>query len=207
MNKNEKFVITINREVGSGGRTIGEIMAAKLGVTFYDKGVIDALCKKYNLSVKEIESLKGREHDWWSDFLRVLGFVEENTSSVINEPDLLNASDVFKAEIKILQDLAEAGSCVIAGRSGFFVFQDHPNRLNILITSPMEQRIQRIVNKHGMSTEEAAKIIEDVDKMRENYVKKFAGTTRYDTRNYDLVINRGGKTDEEMADLIVQYIG
>ena len=59
MNKNEKFVITINREVGSGGRTIGEIMAAKLGVTFYDKGVIDALCKKYNLSVKEIESLKG----------------------------------------------------------------------------------------------------------------------------------------------------
>ena len=71
----------------------------------------------------------------------------------------------------------------------------------------MEQRIQRIVNKHGMSTEEAAKIIEDVDKMRENYVKKFAGTTRYDTRNYDLVINRGGKTDEEMADLIVQYIG
>jgi len=64
MNKNEKFVITINREVGSGGRTIGEIMAAKLGVTFYDKGVIDALCKKYNLSVKEIESLKGREHDW-----------------------------------------------------------------------------------------------------------------------------------------------
>ena len=94
MNKNEKFVITINREVGSGGRTIGEIVAAKLGVTFYDKGVIDALCKKYNLSVKEIESLKGRKHDWWSDFLRVLGYVEENTSSVINEPDLLNASEV-----------------------------------------------------------------------------------------------------------------
>ena len=207
MNKNEKFVITINREVGSGGRTIGEIVAAKLGVTFYDKGVIDALCKKYNLSVKEIESLKGREHDWWSDFLRVLGFVEENTSSVINEPDLLNASDVFKDEVKILQDMAKAESCVIAGRSGFFVFQDYPNRLNILITSPMEQRIQRIVNKRGISADEAAKIIEDVDKMRENYVKKFAGTTRYDTRNYDLVINRGGKTDEEMADLIVQYIG
>ena len=207
MNKNEKFVITINREVGSGGRTIGEIVAAKLGVTFYDKGVIDALCKKYNLSVKEIESLKGREHDWWSDFLRVLGFVEENTSSVINEPDLLNASDVFKDEVKILQDMAKAESCVIAGRSGFFVFQDYPNRLNILITSPMEQRIQRIVNKRGISADEAAKIIEDVDKMRENYVKKFTGTTRYDTRNYDLVINRGGKTDEEMADLIAQYIG
>jgi cytidylate kinase len=206
MNKNEKFVITINREVGSGGRTIGEIVAAKLGVTFYDKGVIDALCKKYNLRGEEIESLKGREHDWWSDFLRVLGFVKENTSSVINEPDLLNASDVFKDEVKILQDMAKAESCVIAGRSGFFVFQDHPNRLNILITSPMEQRIQRIVNKRGISADEAAKIIDDVDKMRENYVKKFAGTTRYDTRNYDLVIRADGKTEDEIVDLILRYI-
>ena len=72
MNKNVKFVITINRELGSGGRTVGEKLAAKLGVPFYDKALIKALTEKYNLTVEEIERLKGRSHSWWADFKRVL---------------------------------------------------------------------------------------------------------------------------------------
>ena len=70
MNKNEKFVITINRELGSGGRTVGEKLAAKLGVQFYDKALIKALEKNYNLTVEEIERLKGRNHSWWAEFAR-----------------------------------------------------------------------------------------------------------------------------------------
>ena len=62
MNKNEKFIITINRELGSGGRTVGEKLAAKLGVPFYDKALIKALTEKYHLTVEEIEKLKGRKH-------------------------------------------------------------------------------------------------------------------------------------------------
>ena len=60
MNKNEKFVISINRELGSGGRTVGEILARKLGVSFYDKALIKALEEKYNLTAEEIEKLVGR---------------------------------------------------------------------------------------------------------------------------------------------------
>ena len=62
MKKDEKFVITINRELGSGGRTIGRLVAEKLGVPFYDKAVIKALQEKYNLTTEEIERLKGRKH-------------------------------------------------------------------------------------------------------------------------------------------------
>ena len=67
MNKNEKFVITINRELGSGGRTVGRLLAEKLGVPFYDKAVIKALQEKYRISPEEIERLKGRKHVWWAD--------------------------------------------------------------------------------------------------------------------------------------------
>ena len=73
MNKNEKFVITINRELGSGGRTIGRILAEKLGVPFYDKALIKTLEEKYNLSTEEIERKKARSRHWWSDFERVVG--------------------------------------------------------------------------------------------------------------------------------------
>ena len=67
MNKNEKFVITINRELGSGGRTVGRKLAEKLNVEFYDKTLIRELTEKFNLTVEEVEKMKGRSHTWWSE--------------------------------------------------------------------------------------------------------------------------------------------
>jgi cytidylate kinase len=87
------------------------------------------------------------------------------------------------------------------------VFANHPNHLSILIQAPLEHRIQRIMNKQKLSHEEAEKVIKKIDGMRETYVKKYTGTSRYDTRNYDLVISMEGKTEQEAVDLILQYIG
>lgn len=207
MNKNEKFVITINREAGSGGRTVGSKVAEKLGVPFYDKALIQSLMEKYNLSVEEIESLKGRKHDWWSEFKRVVGLEHALTGSVVDNPDMYNAADIFRGEVEILKGIAESESCVIAGRSGFFVFQEHPNHLNILITAPYEHRIQRLMTKQGITEEEAKEAIQKIDTSRENYIQKFTGTTRYDTRNYDLVINMNGRSEDVIADMIMMYIG
>lgn len=214
MDKNEKFVITINRELGSGGRTVGEKLAAKLGVPFYDKALIQALTEKYNLTVDEIEKLKGRSHSWWADFKRVVGIghAVANTyryyhTDIGNEPDLLTTDEVFKAETEILKGMAEEESCIIAGRSGFYVLRNHPNHLSVLIQASMEHRINRLVRKQGVSRDEAAEIIKNVDKMREYYVNHYTKTSRYDTRNYDLVISMDGKTEDEIAEMIYNYIG
>ena len=214
MNTEEKFIITINRELGSGGRTVGEKVAASLGVPFYDKAVIKALTEKYHLTVEEIERLKGLRHDWWSEFKRTLsitpamGNPARYYSAVMGrEPVLLTTDDMFAMESEILKGIAEEESCVIAGRLGFFVFKDHPNCLRVLIQAPKEERIGRVVQKQGVSREEAEKIIERVDRMRENYVTHYAGTSRYDTRNYDLVLNAAGKTEDEVAGLILRFIG
>jgi cytidylate kinase len=71
----------------------------------------------------------------------------------------------------------------------------------------MESRIARVMRKKNISQEEASKLIDKVDKMRETYVKKFGNTSRYDTRNYDLVIKTDGKTEEEVANHILNFIG
>lgn len=212
MNKNEKFVITINRELGSGGRTVGEKLAEKLGVSFYDKAVIMGLEEKYHLTVDEIEKMRNKKHHWWSDFKLVTGIGEGLVSSsrliseAGKEPDVLTTETMFKAESEILEDIAEVESCVIAGRSGFYVFRNHPNHLRVMIQASLPFRIKRLVRKKGITEEEARKIIEKVDKMRENYVKKFTGTTRYDTRNYDIVISADGKTEDQIVDQILLYI-
>lgn len=213
MNKNEKFVITINRELGSGGRTVGEKLAAKLGVPFYDKALIKALEEKYHLTVEEIEKLKGRKHSWWADFKRTLSIGQGAGSSQYykvemgEEPDLLTTDEVYKAEQEILKGIVEDESCVIAGRTAFHILKGQPNRLSILIQASMEHRIERVMRKQGISREKAEKIIKKVDKMRENYVNKYTGTTRYDTHNYDLVISSDGKSEDEIAELIFSYIG
>ena len=212
MNVNEKFVITINRELGSGGRTVGRKLAEKLGVPFFDKALINALEEKYNLDVAEIEKLKGRNHSWWADFKRVVAIGQGFNSNyyamnVGDEPDFLTTEEIFKAEQEILKGIAEEESCIVAGRSGFFVFRNHPNRLSIFIQASMDFRIQRVMKKQNVTEAEAQKIIEKVDKMRENYVKKYTGKTRYDTRNYDLVVSADGKTEDEIVDLIMMYIG
>ena len=211
MNKNMKFVITINRELGSGGRTVGRKLAEKLGVEFYDKALIKALQEKFHLSVAEIEKLKGQKQGWWTDIKRIMQIGPGMNANYYlpqkgNEYDLLDTKEIFQAEKEILKGIAEEESCVVAGRSGFFVFRNHPNHLSILIQASMPFRIERVMRKQNLTEEEARKTIEKVDKMRENYVKEYTKTSRYDTRNYDLVISADGKTEDQIADMILSYI-
>ena len=213
MKRNEKFVIAINRELGSGGRTVGRKLAERLHVEFYDKALIKTLEERYSLSVEEIEKLKGQSRNWLAELKRAL-FASEGiavTSNYIlavpgDKPIQPTTYDMFKAEQEILKSIAAEESCVIAGRSGFYVFRDHPNHLSVLIQASIPFRIERVMRKQNMTREQAVKTIEKIDKMRENYIKEFTKTSRYDTRNYDLVITADGKTEDQIVDIIMKYI-
>ena len=211
MNKNERFVITINRELGSGGRTVGRILAEKLGVPYYDKALIKPLEEKFDMTLDQIEKLKGNNRSWWEEIKRVLILGENaaNSSEYYDEENkrLVTSEAVLKAEKEILQSIANEESCVIAGRSAFFVTNSHQNRLNVFIQASMEYRIKRLMAKQGLTEKEAKKVIREVDEMREEYLKNNAHTSRYDTHNYDLVIKMDGKTEEEAANVILAFIG
>ena len=210
MNKKDQFVITINREMGSGGRTIGRKLAEKLGVEFYYKSVIKGLQKEFNLTAEEIEKQKGREQGWWASIKRQLtaSVVSSNPylPQVADAADQIDTDDIFKAETEILRGIADDESCVVAGRSGFYIFRNHPNHMSILIQASMPHRIKRVANKQGISEEEARKAIEMVDQMRENYVNKYTHTSRYDTRNYDLVISMDELSEDDAVDIILETI-
>ena len=215
MDKNQKYVITINRELGSGGRTVGKKLAEKLNVAYYDKLLINELKQKFQLNTEQIEKLKSGKSDWWREFINAAMYMGQGMNELwyyqrmTGEDDgtLVTSSDMFKEEKEILENAANEDSCVIAGRSGFSIFANHPNHLSIFIQAPLEHRIQRIMGKQNLTHEQAEKIIKKVDDQREAYVKKYAGTSRYDTRNYDLVFNMEGKSEDEVVDLILQFIG
>lgn len=203
MNPNNKFVITINRELGSGGRTVGRKLAEKLGVEYYDKALIRALQERYNLSVEQIEDIKGQDQSWWAEFKRKMTFSDSEYSL---DQTGIESESVFRSEIEILKAIAKDDSCVIAGRSGFYVFHDHPNHLSIFIQASMPCRVERVAREQNMSKEEARMTIEKIDHMRENYVKRFANTSRYDTRNYQLVLSMDYLTEDAAVDIIMNLI-
>ncbi len=213
MELSNKYVITINREIGSGGKTVAKLLAQKLGVPFYDKAHLKTV-EDEGLNEEKIESLKSKKRTWWPDLKKIVelggGFAVSIYDNLPNYavPEDNDTDKKFKTEQEILTGIADAESCVVVGRCSFVTFKDHPNHLNIWIQSPMESRIDRVMKKKGIATkEEAEKLINEVDKLCDDYSKRHTGVSRYDPRNYDLVISMKGRTEEEAADLILKYIG
>ena len=206
MNKNEKFVITINREVGSGGRTVGRKLAEKLGVKYFDKVVIESLTKKFGVSAEEIERIKAQKKTFWNELNTYYNNIVASASKPMDDEVRITTYSMFDTEKKILQEIATKESCAVAGRSGFMVFRKWPNHLNILIHASLENRIARIMKRQEVSEVKAREIIAKVDADRETFIKKYENTSRYDARNYQLVISMDELDEDSAVDVICNYI-
>ena len=118
----------------------------------------------------------------------------------------VETEDMFRTETEILRSITKNESCVIAGRTGFYIFREHPNHLSILIQASMLSRIARVAREQNMSKEEARMTIEKVDQMRENYVQEHTRTSRYDSRNYQLVLSMDELTEDDAVEIILDVI-
>lgn len=210
MNTNDRFVITISREVGSGGRTVGRKLAKKLGVRFCDKQLIRELVNMFGLNEGEIERIKGKKQNWLEDLFSRISpefgsemFIPRG----VEEPPVVTSNEIFENEKQIIRSIAEESSCVIAGRSGFFILKDHPNKLDVFIHASRQKRIERVMRRQELTEKKVEEVIDYVDKARDNYIQKFAGTSRYDLRNYDLVLNMDYMTEDEAVECILKAIG
>lgn len=213
MKLNNPFVITISREVGSGGNTVGQKLAEKLNVRYVNKQIIQTLEEKFNLTSSGIEHLKGTKKNWFTDLFEQVTPSQKASITVGGYTysrqfqEAVTVEDIFEAEKEILNAAADEGSCVIAGRSAFFVLKDRPNKVDIFITASKERRIERIMAKQGLNRKEAIDLIEKIDTGRDNYVKRYTDLSRYDMRNYDLILDMDYLTEDEAVEKILAFIG
>ena len=206
MNKDEKFVITISRQFGTGGHEIGAEIARRLGVKLLDKQILNEVAKRIPVVEDAMEKIEARNPLWRDDFTNFYRNYMAKAEYDGAEQDQ-TSHELFDAQCAAIKQIAQKESCVIVGRCGFYIFKDHPNALHVFITASMPNRIERIMRKQGLTRTEAANLAKGIDEARENYIQRFAGVSRYDARNYDLVLNSDGHTEEQLADLILSYIG
>lgn len=188
MNRKEKFVITINRQFGTGGHEIGQELADRLGVKLIDKQLLQAVADKFHLTEKEAQRLERRRPSWWDDFSQFYqGFMSMHEYKV--NPREITSRQLFYAQAEAMKRIAGQESCVVVGRCGFDVFRKHPNKLSLFIHSSLDRRIARIEDRYKVDEDKARVLIEDNDYTRELYTKTFTGKDWYDARNYDLTLD------------------
>jgi cytidylate kinase len=198
-------IITINRECGSGGGEIARLLGEKLGFKVYGRSVLKAVAQQFGITLEEMDSIKSMRTSWWSEFC---SFYQQYGAAgyapgTIADP---TPKSVYYAEERFLRDLADKENCIIVGRAGFHIFRNTPNAIHMLLIADRDARIARIARKQNLTPEEAAKVVDEVDKARDNFVESVAETSRHDARNYHVCANITGLDPEIVASFLAEQI-
>jgi cytidylate kinase len=188
MNKEEKFIITISRQFGTGGHEIGAELARRLGVKLLDKQILNEVATRMGTLEDAVEKIEARNPLWRDDFTNFYRDYMMNVEYNGQEQEETSHA-LFRAQADVIRSIAEEESCVLVGRCGFDIFADHPNALKIFIHSTVDCRKRRIAEKYDINEQDAAAMIVDNDYSRELYTKKFTGRDWKDATNYDVSLD------------------
>lgn len=200
---NNKYVITIGRQFGSGGRAIGQKLAKKLNIPFYDKELISLAAKESGMNP---EIFKNIDETATNSLLYSLSMGLYNFNGPLAMGDLPVNDKLYILQHQIIKQLAIKEPCVIVGRCADYVLKDNPHTINIFIHANMEYRKKRAVVVHNIEERRAETIINKTDKTRANYYSFYTGQKWGFTQNYDLCIDSSKLSDDQIVDLICSYI-
>ena len=195
-------VITISRQFGSGGRTIGKAVAERLGIPYYDKELVDAVAKESGFSHEFIEEI-GEYASVTSSFLFNIA-VSAHPMGLI---DTMSVSDkLYVCQTNVIRDLAAKGPCVIVGRCADYVLKDRPNTISVFLKAEMQSKVESAVKYYGVDPQNAEDRIRKADKQRASYYNYYATATWGDVNNYDLCVDTGKLGVEGTAELIARFV-
>lgn len=199
----EKFIVTIARGFGSGGRTIGKMLSERLGVKFYDKDLIRIASDVSGIN----EALFGQSDEktksgvFGKPGVYKGGIIAPGKSGYISEENL------FNYQAMVIKQIAEEGSCVIVGRCADYVLRDNPAVVRVFVYADEENCVRNVAEVRGITDrKEALKTIASTDKERAGYYKAHTGRDWIDARNYDLCLNSGNLGFEKCVDIIEGFI-
>lgn len=200
----KNVVITIARQYGSGGKTVGEMLAEDLGIHYYDKELMKLASD--DSGINEALFVKADEKVKSSLLFRVAKNVYQGELIPPESDDFTSNDNLFNYQAKIIKELAKQESCVIIGRCADFVLRDYDNVLSVFVHAPEDFCLEQAAKKHSMSTRELEKYIARTDKHRAEYYKYHTGREWTDARNYDLCLDSSKLGFERCVEEIKAYI-
>ena len=197
----EKKIITISREFGSGGRTIGKMVAQELGIPFYDKELVEQVALESGFAPKFVE--EHGEHSPGKSLFSY-AFAPQGVPGVMN--GLSTADFLWNIQCSVILQLADQGPCVIVGRNADYILKDREDVLHVYITANMDYRADRIGRLYGTSEKSPIARIQEKDKRRRVNYQHYTGRTRGNAADYDLCLDSSVIGTEKCADIVVDLV-
>ncbi len=194
----EKKIITISREFGSGGRTIGHLVAEKLGIPFYDKELVEHIALESGFAKHYIE--EHGEHAPGNSFFSY-AFAHQSVPNVMH--GMSTADFLWNIQCSVILQLAEKGPCVIVGRNADYILKDREDCLHAFIHADKAFRADRIVRLYGESEKSPSARLSEKDKRRRVNYHHYTGRTWGAAHNYDICLNSSTLGVEKCADIII----
>lgn len=197
------YVISIGRQLGSGGKEIAEKLGKKLNIKVYDKTLLEVAAKESGLDTTVFEKADEQEA---SGLFNGLFSIHGSMSNYIPGDSCMTNDKLFEIQSETIRELAEKEPCIIVGRCSEYVLRDHPKKISIFITADTEERIERIMSAENLSHEKAAEFIEKGDKRRRSYHDYYATTRWGEARSYDICVNSSRMGIEGTVDFLYNFI-
>ncbi len=198
-----EFVITIARGFGSGGKTIGRLLAKRLDIDYYDNDLIRLASEESGINIELFG--KADERVKTNLFKRY----NRNFGDKLIPPDsdeFVSNNNLFNYQAKIIRSLADKQNCIIIGRCSDQILKDHPNVIRLFIYADRVSSIKNVIDIYGVHPKEANQRIDEIDKARASYYKYYTGKNWADVTNYDLCINTSEIGFEKAVDVILSYM-
>lgn len=196
----KKRIVTIGREFGSGGRSVGRMVAQKLGVSFYDKELVRQISLKTGFHEDFIEQGEYAPIQSWMAYAFP-------ASGVRNVMQGMSAEDfLWCMQCRVIRELAEREPCVIVGRCADYILRERMDCLNAFIHADMASRADRVVRLYGQAETSIERRLEDKDKKRRVYYKHYTGQEWGAAANYDVSLSTSALGLERCADIIVSLM-
>ena len=197
----EKKIITISREFGSGGRTIGRMVAEMLGVPFYDKELVDQIALESGFAPKFVE--ENGEHAPGASRL-AYAFSSQGVPGIMN--GLSTADFLWNIQCNVILQLADQGPCVIVGRNADYILKDREDALHVYVFADVPYRAERIVRLYGESEKKPEARLAEKDKRRRVNYQHYTGRTWGQAQNYDICLDTGVLGIEQCTKIVVDIV-
>lgn len=198
-----KMILTIGRQFGSGGREIGQKLADRLGISYYDKELMAIAAKESGLSEDFFEKADEQASNGLS-YAFTMGFSYMGMYAPYS--DILSNDGLFKLQSDAIRKLAEQESCVLVGRCADYILRDDPACASFFIHNKMEVRIQRIVKSMHITVEEAKELMNKTDKSRAAYYNYYTNKTWGASSSYDLSIDASILGVDDTVEFIKDFV-
>ena len=200
-----KFVVNVGRQLGSGGREVGEKLASRLGIDFYDKELINLASEESGLCREFFEKADERASQGIVGGLFGMRFPFVGDGSIPSMNCLSNDA-LFKVQSDVIRRLAEEKSCLFVGRCADYILRDHPRCVNIFISSTREDRVRRLCSLHSISESAALEMMNKADKKRSEYYNYYSYKTWGAAASYHLCIDSSVLGVDGTVDYVEEFI-